>query len=87
MLKSAASVSAAAATAGLVMFLTASVPHAEVIDVATPHVETLSKGDSLLVAVAKQPCSLTGWPYYEHRCLHDNRSSAPAKQIRLIVMR
>lgn len=87
MLKSAASVAAAAVTAGLVMFLTAGAPQAEVADVAPAHVGILAKADRLLISVAQQACSLTGWPYYEQRCLHDHRTPAPAKQIRLIAMR
>jgi hypothetical protein len=77
MLKIAASVAAAGIIAGLVMFLTASTPRAEVAD--TP--------GELLAVVSDQSCSLTGWPYYEPHCTHDKRSSDSGKSVRLIAMR
>lgn len=77
MIKLAASVAAAAVIAGLVMFLTASAPRAELAD---------AHGDLLAMAIDR-PCSLTGWPFYEARCLHAKRSLGPAKNVRLIAMR
>jgi hypothetical protein len=87
MLKSAGSIGIAVIIAGFIAFLVTDAPQAKVPDGGPPQVEPLAKGDRLAAPAVSEACSLTGWPHYAQRCLYDNRSSVPAKSVRLIAMR
>jgi hypothetical protein len=76
-----AKIAAAAAIAGLVVFLTSGTPEANDADSA-------AKANRLAVAVKGAACSLQGWPNFEPSCQFDLRKPATkVKAVRVLALR
>jgi len=72
---------AAAAIAGLIVFLTSGVPNANGADVST-------NADRHAAAVKGTACSLHGWPHYERNCQFDVRKpGSEARTVRVLALR
>ncbi len=82
-------IAAAAAVAGLAVFLTSVAPEAK----AEPRVKVAvhqhhAKGNRLVVVARGTACSLRGWPNYEQSCQFDLRRPAnEARTVRIIALR
>jgi len=88
MFKPIAKMAAAAAIAGLIVFITSGAPKANVTDVKATQLQVATKSDRLAAAVKGAACSRHGWPNFEPSCQFDLRKPASeARAVRVLALR